>query len=69
MINRWEDLSGWWQEDPRLSLFGGRISPDCGVRIYCKIVTIRWEDLSGLRGEDLLSDCHDSVGGSLLIAA
>jgi hypothetical protein len=37
-----------------LALFGGRISPDCGVRIYCKIVSIRWEGLSGLRREDLL---------------
>ncbi len=54
VINRWEDLSGWFWEDPRLLLFGGKTSPDCGVRIYCQIVIIRREDLSGLRREDLL---------------
>ncbi len=28
-----ENISGLWWEDPRLSLFSGRISPDCGERI------------------------------------
>jgi hypothetical protein len=32
----------------------GKTSPDCGVRIYGKIVIIRWEDFSGMRREDLL---------------
>ncbi len=47
-----EDLSRLWQEDPRLSLFVGKTSPDCGVRIYCKIVIIWWEDLSKLHHEE-----------------
>jgi hypothetical protein len=49
---RREDLSRLWQEDPRLSLFVGKTSPDCSVRIYCKIVIIRWEDLSKLHHEE-----------------
>jgi hypothetical protein len=40
------------REDPRLSLYGGKTSPDGGGRIYCKIVIIQWEDLSGLWWED-----------------
>jgi hypothetical protein len=33
VILLWKNLSGLWREDPRLSLFGGRITPDCGGRI------------------------------------
>jgi hypothetical protein len=35
-----ENLSGLWPEDPRLSLFGGKTPPNCGVMICCKIVII-----------------------------
>ncbi len=42
-----------WGSTVRLWLFDGRISPDGGGRIYCKIVIIRRDDLSGLRREDL----------------
>ncbi len=38
-----------WGSTVRLWLIGGRISPDGGRRIYCKIVIIRLEYLSGLR--------------------
>ncbi len=58
-----------WESTVRLWLFGGRISSDCCVKIYCKIVIIRWEDLSGLQREDLLWDCDYSVGRPLRIAA
>jgi hypothetical protein len=33
----------WWEP-----------SPDGGGRIYCKVVIIRWDNLSGLWREDLL---------------
>jgi hypothetical protein len=57
-----------WGSTVRLWLFGGRISPDGDRRIYCKIVIIRRDDLSGWLGEDLLKDCDYSVGRPLRIA-
>jgi hypothetical protein len=61
-----EYLSALWGKYPRLSSFGGRISPACGGRIHdChylvgvtlqivvrgfKIFIILWENLSGLWG-------------------
>jgi hypothetical protein len=64
----WENLSGLLGEDPRLSLFGGRISQDEGrmtqdchysvgesLRIMeggSQIVIIWWENLSGFRRDD-----------------
>jgi hypothetical protein len=50
----WEDLSGLWLEDLLLDcdFSVGRISPDCGERIYCKIIILWLEDLFGLWRED-----------------